>query len=203
MRTAHAANTYNILLGEGRRVGAGLDRGGLTSPLGLRSGHAGEFFPLRAAGARGAIATVFSRRCSRRRHMRPALFALYAFDIEIAHVAGAGERAARGRSAAAMVARCRHRYFARAGGGQSGCRRVDRDRSSATSCPNRSFVDLIEAQRDALYRKPVETIGEFEQWAETRRMAASLPWPRGFCPAAAIASSTTIEPPRRDRAALA
>ena len=32
--------------------------------------------------------------------------------------------------------------------------------------PEQIFVDLIEAQRDALYRKPVETIGEFEHWAE-------------------------------------
>ena len=96
---------------------------------------------------------------------RPALFAIYAFDIEIAHVSGrvseplAGEvrlqwwrdvvtgisreQAAGHPVAAALIETIEHHQL-----------------------PEQILVDLIEAQRDALYRKPVETIGEFEQWAE-------------------------------------
>ena len=96
---------------------------------------------------------------------RPALFSIYAFEIEVAHISGrvseplAGEvrlqwwrdvvtgisrEQAAGNPVAAALIETIERY----------------------QLPEQIFVDLIEAQRDALYRKPVETIGEFEQWAE-------------------------------------
>ncbi len=98
--------------------------------------------------------------------MRPALFSIYAFDIEVAHIAGrvreplAGEvrlqwwhdvisgasrEQAAGNPVAAALVETVERY----------------------RLPEQVLVDLIEAQRDALYRKPVETTVEFERWAGT------------------------------------
>ena len=105
------------------------------------------------------LATLFAAA-----RFRPALFALYAFDLEIAHVAarisepaagevrlhwwhdvvtGAGREQAAGSPVAAALLETIARYQLR----------------------ERPLVDLIEAQRDALYRRPAETIGEFEEWA--------------------------------------
>ena len=96
--------------------------------------------------------------------VRPALFSIYAFDIEIAHISrrvseplagevrlqwwrdvitGAAREQAAGSPVAAALIETIGRY----------------------TLPQRIFADLIEAQRDVLYRKPVEAIGEFEQWA--------------------------------------
>ena len=106
------------------------------------------------------LATLFAAA-----RFRPALFALYAFDLEIANVAarisepaagevrlhwwhdvvtGAGREQAAGSPVAAALLETIAQY----------------------QLPERLFVDLIEAQRDALYRRPAETIGEFEEWAE-------------------------------------
>jgi phytoene synthase len=96
---------------------------------------------------------------------RPALFSLYAFDIEIAHISdrvseplagevrlqwwrdqitGAADEHAAGSPVAAALLETIARY----------------------KLPEQIFIDLIEAQRDALYRKPIESLDEFEQWAE-------------------------------------
>ncbi len=97
-------------------------------------------------------------------HLRASLFSIYAFDLEIAHVSGrvseplAGEvrlqwwrdvitSATREQATGSPVASALVETIERHG------------------LPERMFTDLIEAQRDALYRKPVETIEEFEQWA--------------------------------------
>ena len=73
--------TYNILLAENRRVGAGLDRRRLK--LEWRNGD--EFRTLRRAGARGRPGPL-SRHAVRAGGARDALFALYAFNLEIARV---------------------------------------------------------------------------------------------------------------------
>jgi phytoene synthase len=97
-------------------------------------------------------------------HARPALFSIYAFDTEIAHISSrvseplAGEvrlqwwrdvitgisreQAAGSPVAAALVAT------------------IERH-----ALPEQILLDLIEGQRDALYRKPIETMVEFEEWA--------------------------------------
>ena len=101
-RTGTAVSTYNILLGEGRRVAAGADRGGLNA--GLRQFHAGCLRPLRNAVRAGDkdrfLATLFAPQKYRR-----ALCALYAFNLEVARTREQGARAAAGRNPAAMVAR--------------------------------------------------------------------------------------------------
>jgi phytoene synthase len=95
---------------------------------------------------------------------RPALFSIYAFDIEVAHISdrvseplagevrlqwwrdvitGASQEQAGGSPVAAALIETIERY----------------------NLPEQIFVDLIEALRDALYRKPAETVAEFEEWA--------------------------------------
>jgi len=105
------------------------------------------------------LATLFASA-----HVRPALFSIYAFDLEIAHISGrvseplAGEvrlqwwrdiitGAAREQAAGSPVAAALVQTIGR------------------YKLPEWIFIGLIEAQRDVLYRKPVETIEQFEQWA--------------------------------------
>ena len=96
--------------------------------------------------------------------VRPALFSIYAFDIEIAHVSArvseplAGEvRLQWWRDVITGVAR------EQAGGSPVAAALVET--IARYTLPDGLFADLIEAQRDALYRKPVETMDEFEHWA--------------------------------------
>jgi 15-cis-phytoene synthase len=95
---------------------------------------------------------------------RPALFALYAFDIEVAHISG--------RVSEPLAGEVRLQWWrdvitgiSREQGAGNPVAAALIDTIGRTKLPEQVFVDLIEAQRDALYRKPVETIGEFEQWA--------------------------------------
>lgn len=97
-------------------------------------------------------------------HARPALFSIYAFDIEIAHISGrvseplAGEvRLQWWRDVIAGTAR------EQAAGSPVAAALIET--IERCKLPEQIFADLIEAQRDALYRKPVETADEFEQWA--------------------------------------
>ncbi len=96
--------------------------------------------------------------------VRPALFSIYAFDIEIAHISGrvseplAGEvRLQWWRDVISGVSR------EQAAGSPVAAALVETIERHAL--PEQILLDLIEAQRDALYRKPVETIADFEDWA--------------------------------------
>lgn len=96
--------------------------------------------------------------------VRPALFSIYAFDIEVAHISG--------RVSEPLAGEVRLQWWrdvitgiSREQGGGSPVAAALIDTIGRYKLPEQIFVDLIEAQRDALYRKPVETIGEFEQWA--------------------------------------
>jgi 15-cis-phytoene synthase len=97
-------------------------------------------------------------------HVRPALFSIYAFDIEIAHISArvseplAGEvRLQWWRDVITGVSR------EQAGGSPVAAALIET--IGRYTLPDGIFADLIEAQRDALYRNPVETIDEFEHWA--------------------------------------
>jgi phytoene synthase len=96
---------------------------------------------------------------------RPALFSIYAFDIEVAHISG--------RVSEPLAGEVRLQWWRDVIAGMSREQAAGNPVAAALidtieryTLPEQIFVDLIEAQRDALYRKPVETIGEFEQWAE-------------------------------------
>ena len=96
--------------------------------------------------------------------VRPALFSIYAFDIEIAHISG--------RVSEPLAGEVRLQWWRDVITG------VSREQAAGSpvaealvetierhALPEELFLDLIEAQRDALYRKPIETMAEFEQWA--------------------------------------
>ncbi len=98
--------------------------------------------------------------------MRPALFSIYAFDIEVAHIAG--------RVSEPLAGEVRLQWWRDVITGTSRERAAGSPVAAALvetiaryRLPEQIFLDLIEAQRDALYRKPAETIAEFEQWAGT------------------------------------
>jgi 15-cis-phytoene synthase len=105
------------------------------------------------------LATLFAPAAA-----RPALYAIYAFDIEIGHIAtrvreplagevrlqwwhdvitGPSREQAAGSPVAAALIETIERH----------------------ALPQQIFVDQIDAQRDALYRKPVEAMDQFEDWA--------------------------------------
>ena len=95
---------------------------------------------------------------------RPALFSIYAFDIETAHISG--------RVSEPLAGEVRLQWWRDVITGVAGEQGSGSPVAAALietierhKLPEQIFVDLIEAQRDALYRKPVETIDEFEQWA--------------------------------------
>ena len=135
-RPGPAVRTYNILLGERRRVGGGPDRGGLTAQHGRES--------LAACRTRSIIASELVRdarlgplprhavRAARNTAAR--CYALYAFNLEIARVREQVARADAGRDPAAMVARRAAGAGQRRGGAQPGRRRAARGRSCATAC---------------------------------------------------------------------
>lgn len=95
---------------------------------------------------------------------RPALFSIYAFDIEVSHISS------RVREPLAGEVRLQWWHDVITG--------MSREQASGNpvaaalietiarcNLPEQFFVDVIEAFRDALYRKPAETIAEFEEWA--------------------------------------
>ena len=84
--TGAAVRTYNILFGERRRVGRGADRGGLSAALRYLARDGRELSSLRGSWSARPTRTASSRRCSRRPSKRGPLFALYAFNAEIASV---------------------------------------------------------------------------------------------------------------------
>jgi phytoene synthase len=97
-------------------------------------------------------------------HARPALFAIYAFDIEIAHISS--------RVSEPLAGEVRLQWWRdiitgvsleQAAGSPVAAALVETIERHAL--PEQIFFELIEAQRDALYRKPVETIAEFEEWS--------------------------------------
>jgi 15-cis-phytoene synthase len=95
---------------------------------------------------------------------RPALFAIYAFDIEVGHISG--------RVSEPLAGEVRLQWWRDVITGASREQAAGNPVAAALidtigryKLPDQIVFDLIEAQRDALYRKPVETIGEFEQWA--------------------------------------
>jgi 15-cis-phytoene synthase len=105
------------------------------------------------------LATLFARA-----HVRPALFAIYAFDIEVAHISG--------RVSEPLAGEVRLQWWRDVITGASRDQAAGSPVAAALvetierhALPEQIFLDLIEAQRDALYRKPVETIAEFEEWS--------------------------------------
>lgn len=95
---------------------------------------------------------------------RPALFAIYAFDIEIGHISG--------RVSEPLAGEVRLQWWhdvitgisrEQAGGHPVAAALIET--IERYNLPEQTFVDLIDALRDALYRKPAETIAEFEEWA--------------------------------------
>ena len=111
MPTGPAIRTYNILLGERRRVARGPDRGGVS---GRRA--TGSACLLREPGARGTmhrfLATLFAPADQRRRCLRSTP------SISRSRAVPAGEPAAGRRNPAAMVARLL------AGAGHGGVRTI-------------------------------------------------------------------------------
>lgn len=105
------------------------------------------------------LATLFAPAAA-----RPALHAIYAFDIEIGHVA------TRVREPLAGEVRLQwwHDVITGPSRGQAPGSPVAAALTETIerhALPQQIFVGLIDAQRDALYRKPVETIDQFEDWA--------------------------------------
>lgn len=96
---------------------------------------------------------------------RPALFSLYAFDLEIAHISG--------RVSEPLAGEVRLQWWHDVVTGPAREQAAGSPVASALletigrfTLPEELFAGLIDAQRDALYRNPVETIEQFEQWAE-------------------------------------
>lgn len=96
--------------------------------------------------------------------LRPALFALYAFDIEIGHVSA--------RVREPLAGEVRLQWWRDVITGEARAQAIGSPVAAALmetieryQLPESTFVDLIEAHRDALYRKPAETVAEFENWA--------------------------------------
>lgn len=97
-------------------------------------------------------------------HSRPALFSIYAFDIEIAHISGRVSEPLAGEVRLQwwrdIITGAAHEQAAGSPVAAALIETIGRH-----MLPEQIFVDLIEAQRDALYRKPVGTIDELELWA--------------------------------------
>jgi phytoene synthase len=105
------------------------------------------------------LATLFAPAPS-----RPGLFALYAFDLEVAHISG--------RVKEPLAGEVRLQWWRDAITGEGRKQATGSPVAAALigtidryKLPEQVFVDLIEAHRDALYRKPAGTIAEFEEWA--------------------------------------
>jgi phytoene synthase len=105
------------------------------------------------------LATLFAPAAA-----RPALFAIYAFALEIGHVA------TRVREPLAGEVRLQWWYDVitgasrdQAAGGPVAAALVET--IERYPLPQQVFIDLLDAERDALYRKPVDTINQFEEWA--------------------------------------
>jgi phytoene synthase len=97
---------------------------------------------------------------------RLALFSIYAFDLEVSHISG--------RVSEPLAGEVRLQWWRDVITGTSREQAAGSPVAAALAetiernrLPEQIFVDLIEAQRDALYRKPLDTIAEFEQWAGT------------------------------------
>lgn len=105
------------------------------------------------------LATLFAPASS-----RPGLFAIYAFDIEIARISG--------RVSEPLAGEVRLQWWRDVITGASREQAAGSPVAAALvetierhALPEQIFLDVIEAQRDALYRKPIETMAEFEAWA--------------------------------------
>jgi phytoene synthase len=95
---------------------------------------------------------------------RPALFSIYAFDIEVSHISG--------RVSEPLAGEVRLQWWRDIITGTSREQAAGSPVAAALietikryKLPEQILVDLIEALRDALYRKPAETVAEFEEWA--------------------------------------
>lgn len=105
------------------------------------------------------LATLFAPASS-----RPGLFAIYAFDIEVARISG--------RVSEPLAGEVRLQWWRDVITGASREQAAGSPVAAALietierhALPEQIFLDVIEAQRDALYRKPIETMAEFEAWA--------------------------------------
>jgi len=95
---------------------------------------------------------------------RPALFSIFAFDLEAAHISS--------RVSEPLAGEVRLQWWRdvitgisgeQAGGSPVAAALMDT--IERYNLPEKVFIDLIEAQRDALYRRPIDTPADFESWA--------------------------------------
>ncbi len=81
-RPGPAVRTYNVMLAENRSRRRRPHRSGLRGPVSCP--YADAFRSLRVAGARRGQGPLPGDACSRRRSIAAALYALYAFNLEVA-----------------------------------------------------------------------------------------------------------------------
>ena len=164
MTTSPAVRTYNVLLTEGRRVGAGLIAIGNLASMQDAFAYCAEL--VRTADRDRYLATLFAPA-----QHRDALFALYAFAVEIARVRELAHEALPGEirlqwwSEVVTGERSGEAAANPVAGALLGT--IERYRGPAAK-----LIDLIEAHRFDLYDEPMATIAELEDLREQNIVCA-------------------------------
>ena len=127
---------------------------------------------------------AISPRCSRRPTHRDALFALYAFNVEIARV----RELAREPMPGEIRLQWWREVLAGERDGEAAAHPVAaalRDDACALSACAAPLLDLIDARAFDLYDEPMATLTDLESYAHQDRSRRCSPWPREFSAAAA------------------